>query len=200
MNPTDPTGAAPAPRAPDGGQSLRPFAIAALVAVVADVGLLAVTSKQVFAHYVTPTLPFVFVVFAAGARAAFADRRLKVALLALAAIVCVGGVEATLSISRRVDGRNGLAVHRAVARRVLDDCAAQARARADCPARLDFGFPAMLYTHGIFARVALATPIRWEANPNGFAYRLQKREDPPPPGAGAFPTTALGPVNLYRLK
>ena len=167
---------------------------------MADVGLLAVTSKQVFAHYVTPTLPFVFVVFAAGARAAFADRRLKVALLALAAIVCVGGIEATLSISRRVDGRNGLAVHRAVARRVLDDCAAQARARADCPARLDFGFPAMLYTHGIFARVALATPIRWEANPNGFAYRLQKREDPPPPGAGAFPTTALGPVKLYRLK
>ena len=200
VDPTNPTGAAPAPPAPDGGQSLRPFAIAALVAVVADVGLLAVTSKQVFAHYVTPTLPFVFVVFAAGARAAFADRRLKVALLALAAIVCAGGVEATLSISRRVDGRNGLAVHRAVARRVLDDCAAQARAPADCPTRLDFGFPAMLYTHGIFARVALATPIRWEANPNGFAYRLQKREDPPPPGATAFPTTALGPVKLYRLK
>jgi hypothetical protein len=196
----DPTAAATAPRAPDGGPSLRPFALAALVAVVANVALLAVTSKQVFAHYVTPTLPFVFFVFAAGARAAFADRRLKIALLALAAIVCVGGVEATLSISRRVDGRNGLAVHRAVARRVLDDCAAQAHALADCPARLDFGFPALLYTHGIFARVALATPIRWEANPNGFAYRLQKREDPPPPGANAFPTTALGPVKLYRLK
>lgn len=200
VNPTRANGGAPAPRASDGGQSLRPFAIAALVAVVADVGLLAVTSKQVFAHYVTPTLPFVFVVFAAGARAAFADRRLKVALLALAAIVCVGGVEATLSISRRVDGRNGLAVHRAVARRVLDDCAAQSRARADCPARLDFGFPAMLYTHGTFAQVALTTPIRWEANPNGFAYRLQKKEDPPPPAVGAFPTTALGPVKLYRLK
>jgi hypothetical protein len=199
VDPTDPTGAAPAPPAPDGGPSLRPFAIAALVAVVADVGLLAVTSKQVFAHYVTPTLPFVFVVFAAGARAAFANRRLKVVLLALAAIVCVGGIEATLSISRRVDGRNGLAVHRAVARRLLDDCAAQARPRADCPARLDFGFPAMVHTHGIFARVALATPIRWEANPNGFAYRLQKREDPPP-GAAAFPITALGPVELYRLK
>jgi hypothetical protein len=57
---------------------LRPFAVAALVAVLADVALLAVTSKQVFAHYVTPTLPFVFVLFAAGARAAFSDRRLKI--------------------------------------------------------------------------------------------------------------------------
>ena len=142
-----------------------------------------------------------FFVFAAGARAAFADRRLKIALLALAAIVCVGGVEATLAISRRVDGRNGLAVHRAVARRVLDDCAAQARAPRGLsrPASTS-DFLRRSYTHGIFARVALATPIRWEANPNGFAYRLQKREDPPPPGASAFPTTALGPVQLYRLK
>ena len=168
---------------------------------MANVGLLAVTSKQVFAHYVTPTLPFVFVVFAAGARAAFADRRLKVALLALAAIVCVGGVEATLSISRRVDGRNGLAVHRAVARRVLDDCAAQgARPSRTVP-------PA---STSDFLRCCTRTESSraWRSRrrsagrrtPNGFAYRLQKREDPPPPGAGAFPTTALGPVNLYRLK
>jgi hypothetical protein len=186
--------------ADDSGGSLRPFAVAALVAVVANVGLLAVTSKQVFAHYVTPTLPFVFFVFAAGARAAFTDRRLKIVFLALAAVVGAGGVEATLSISRRIDGRNGLGVHRAVADRVLSDCAAAGRARADCPVRLDFGFPAMLYTHGIFARVALARPIRWEATPAGFAYRLQKRDDPPPPGAAAFPITTTGPVNLYRLR
>jgi len=181
-------------------ESLRPFALAALVAVVADVGLLALTSKQVFAHYVTPTLPFVFLVFAAGARAAFADRRLRVAMLALAAIVCVGGIEATLAISRRIDGRNGLAVHRAVAERVLDDCAAAGRPIAACPARLEFGFMAMTYTHATFARVALGAPIRWEATPSGLAYRLQRREDPPPLGADAFPTTTIGPVRLYRLR
>jgi hypothetical protein len=182
--------------------SLRPFAVAALVAVVADAGLLALTSKQVFAHYVTPTLPFVFLIFAAGARAVFArrERRLQGALLALAAIVGAGGVEATLSISRRIDGRNGLAVHRAVARRLLADCAAAARPIAACPARLDFGFVGLTYTHGIFARVALATPIRWEATPNGFAYRLQKRDDPPPSGAAGFPITMIGPVNLYRVR
>ena len=183
--------------------SLRPFALAALLAVVGDVVLLAATSKQVFAHYVTPTLPFVFVVFAAGARAAFdspGNRRARLALLVLAAIVSIGGVEATLSISRRIDGRNGLAVHRAVARRLIDDCAAEARPIAACPAWLDFGFIAMIRTHGIFAHTALSTPIRWEPTPGGYAYRLQKREDPPPRGAAAFPITPVGPVVLYRLK
>ncbi len=160
--------------------------MSALVAVVADVGLLALTSKQVFAHYVTPALPFVFLLFAAGARAAFANRRLKVAMLALAAIVCAGGIESTLAISRRIDGRNGLAVHRAVAGRVLDDCGAAGRPVDACPARLDFGFIGMTYTYAIFARTALQTPIRWELTPSSFVYRLQKRADPPPPAAGAF--------------
>ena len=118
-----------------------------------------------FAHYVTPTLPFVFVMFAAGARAAFADRRLKIAMLALAAVVCAGGIEATLAISRRIDGRNGLAVHRAVAQRLLDDCAATGRPPVNCPARLDFGFMGMTYTHAIFARVALADADPLGGNP-----------------------------------
>jgi hypothetical protein len=192
--------AAAAAPPPTGGESLRPFAWSALVAVVADVGLLALTSKQVFAHYVTPALPFVFFLFAAGARAAFAQPRLKIAFVALAAIVCAGGIEATLSISRRIDGRNGLAVHRAVTRRVLDDCAAAGRPLAACPARLDFAFVGMTYTYGIFARTALGTPIRWEVTPSGLAYRLQKTSDPPPSGAAGFPITTSGPVNLYRLR
>ena len=190
---------ADAPDEADAEPSLRPFAIAAAVAVVADIGLLAVTSKLVFAHYVTPTLPFVFLLFAAGARAGMRNRPLRVTLLTLAAIVGLGGIEATLSISRRIDGRNGLGVHRAVAGRVIDDCAAAGRPLAACPARLDFGFVGMTYTYGIFTRVALAAPVRWEASPSGLAYRLQRREDPPPP-RGPFPITTIGPVNLFRLR
>ena len=148
----------------------------------------------------TPALPFVFLLFAAGARAAFAHRRLGVAMLALGAIVCAGGIESTLAISRRIDGRNGLAVHRAVARRVLDDCETASRPVEACPARLDFGFIGMPYPYGLVARTALQTPIRWELTPNSFAYRLQKRADPPPPAAGAFAITMIGPVNLYRLR
>jgi hypothetical protein len=181
-------------------ESLRPFAVAAVVAVVADTALLALTGKQVFGHYVAPAMPFVFVLFAAGARASFSDPRLRAAMVALAVIVCAGGAEATLMISRRIDARNGLAVHRAVAARVLQDCAAAERQPAMCSARLDFGFVGSTYTHAIFSRVALAAPIRWEATPRGFVYRLQKREDPSPVGADAFPTITIGPVSLYRLR
>ena len=111
-----------------GGRRATPsgFALAALVAVAGTVLLLGLTSKQIFAHYVTPTMP--------------------------------------------------------------------------CPARLDFGFVAMPSTHAIFARHALAQPLRWEHTAAGFAYRLQKRTDPPPPQAAAFPVTTVGPVNLYRSK
>ena len=154
-----------------------------------------------FAHYVTPALPFVFLLFAAGARAAFAHRRLKMAMLALAAIVCAGGIESTLAIlaaDRRPErpGRSpggGAAACWTIAR-------PPSRPVDACPARLDFGFIGMTYTYGIFARTALQTPIRWELTPSSFVYRLQKRADPPPLAAGAFPMTAIGPVNLYRLR
>ena len=103
-----------------------------------------------------------------------------------------------LTIGPTSSGRKGSAT--STARRVLADCAAPAPPPAVCSARLDFGFIASLGTHATFTRTALSAPIRWEATANGFAYRLQKREDAPPPGAGAFPITNIGAVNLYRLR
>lgn len=181
-------------------RAIGPYTAAALLAVIGDALLLGATRKRIFAHYVTPTLPFIFMLFAAGARRALGDPRLRPVLLALAVAFGAGGVEATLSISRRIDGRNGLAVHRAVVRRLLDDCAAAGRPPAACPARLEFGYFAVFYSHSIFSRNALAQPVRWEGGPGTFAYRLQKRADPPPPQAAAFPVTPVGAVNIYRLR
>ena len=180
--------------------ALGPYTMAALVAVAADMLFLGITRKKIFAHYITPVLPFVFVLYAAAARRALADRRLRPWLLVLAVGFAAGGVEATLSISRRIDGRNGLAVHRAVANRLLDDCAAAGRAPQACPARLDFAYFAVPYSHNVFAYHALAKPLRWERGPAGFAYRVQKRADPPPLQAAAFPATRVGAVTIYRLK
>jgi hypothetical protein len=189
---------------PGAGGRRRPvlgaFAAAALVAVVSDALLLGLTRKRIFAHYVTPALPFVFVLFAAAAQRALANRRVFAWMVALAVAFGAGGIEATLSISRRIDGRNGLAVHRAVAERLLRDCAAAGRTPAACPARLDFGYVGLLYSHAIFAREALGLPLRWERGPADFAYRLQKRADPPPSQAARFPVTLVGPVGIYRLR
>jgi hypothetical protein len=66
-------------------------------------------------------------------------------------------------------------------------------------ARLDFGFIAIAYIYGIFARAALKTPLRWEGGANAFVYRLQKRDDLSPPAASAFPRTSIGPVVGYRV-
>jgi hypothetical protein len=177
-----------------------PYTMAALVAVAADMLFLGITRKKIFAHYITPTLPFVFMLYAAAARRALADPRLRPWLLVLGVGFAAGGVEATLSISRRIDGRNGLAVHRAVAQRLLDDCAAAGRTPQACPARLDFGYFAVPYSHNVFAHHALARQLRWERGAAGFAYRVQKRADPPPTQAAAFPATRVGAVTIYRLK
>ena len=179
--------------------AVGPFTAAALIVVAADFLFLGVTRKRVFAHYVTPTLPFIFILYAAAARPALADRRLRPWLLALALMFGVGGVEATLSISRRIDGRNGLAVHRAAAHRLLDDCAAAGRAPAACTGQLEFGYFAVPYSHMVFAQHALVPPIGWGRG-TGFAYRLQKRETPAPPASAAYPVTNVGAVSIYRLR
>ena len=192
---------------------LGPFGWSAVLVVALDLAFLALTGKQVFAHYVSLTIPFVFVIYAnlyaslgegrAGGRA------LRALAIGLAAIFCAGGVEATRSISARIDGRNGLGVHRAVSARVLGDLAAAGRGPADQPVRLDIGFMANLSQYTIFTRYALRKPVRWEGSPDAFVYRLQKNEDPPPrvssmagpnPGGPAFETTRVGPVTLFRLR
>ena len=188
---------------------LGPFGWSAVLVVALDLAFLALTRKQVFAHYVSLTIPFVFVIYADLYRALgetrAGGRSLRPLAIGLAVIFCAGGVEATRSISARIDGRNGLGVHRAVSGRVLGDLAAAERAPGEQPVRLDIGYMANLSQYTIFTRYALRKPVRWgwEGSPGAFAYRLQKNEDPPPRASmdgPAFVTTRVGPVTLYRLK
>jgi len=179
--------------------ALGPFTMAALIAIAADSLFLGITRKRVFAHYVTPTLPFIFILYAAAARPALANRHLRPWLLVLAIMFGVGGVEATLSISRRIDGRNGLAVHRAAAQRLLDDCEEAGRAHPACTGQLEFGYFAVQYSHMVFGQHAVAPPIRWGWG-TGFAYRLQKRETPAPAAGAAYPVTNVGAVSIYRVR
>jgi hypothetical protein len=180
--------------------ALGPFGSSALLALALDVALLAGTHQRVFAHYVVAVLPFIFVLYAALGRRALRTPRFAAVVLALGAIFCIGGVEATLSISRRIDGRNGLAVHRAVARRFLNDCAAESRNPATQPVRLDADFTSSPYAYGVFARYALVPPIRWADGPGSLLYLLRRSEEPAPLGSDRFPVEPLGPVTLYRTR
>jgi len=186
---------------------LAPFVWSAAVALAADMLLLAVSGKRVFAHYVICVLPFVFVLYAALGRAVLDGPRspgggrmtVAAAVLGLALLVGAGGVEATLSISRRIDGRNGLGVIRAVTGRIFSDVAPPP-ARGLVVADLQFGFPALSSQYTIFARYGLKRPLELRRGGDVPRYRLQKREDPAPPSATGAPPEQIGPVELYRLR
>ena len=127
-------------------------------------------------------------------------RLLASIVLGLAILFCLGGIESTLTVSRRIDGRIGLGTFRMVSARVLTDLAQEGRAPAEQPVSLSFGFFNNGYAYGVLSRIALATPIRWDGTGARFAYRLQKPEDPLPPGSDAFPPTHGSSATLYRLR
>lgn len=197
-----PAGAEPAA---DRRARVGPFGWSALIAVCADALLLAAAGRRVFAHYVIAVFPFVFVIYAALAQATLeaspagrAYRAKLAALGALALVVAGGGVEATLSISRRIDARNGLGTVRAVSRRILADAT---MAGAVPTADLQFAFPATSYQYAVYSRYALDRPLDLRRGPNVPRYRLQRRDDPPPPNALlGSPEEQVGPVTLYRIR
>src|SRR5690606_15344449 len=88
------------------------YGAAFVAALLANMALLGLAQKQVFGHYVTNLMPFVFVAYAVLGRAALARRGTTLALCLAFVVFAAGGIEATLSVSRRVDARIGLAVHR----------------------------------------------------------------------------------------
>jgi hypothetical protein len=85
----------------------RIFLTAALVGLAANTALLGFAHKPVYGHYVDCLLPFYFVAFAELGRAV-TDWRGKWLVHGVAALVCVGGIDSTLWVSRELDARAGL--------------------------------------------------------------------------------------------
>jgi hypothetical protein len=165
------------------------FALAFVAALAANLLLLGATGKQVFGHYVTNLFPFVFVAFAAlGQR--ISDMRKPVAVLVLVCggLFCIGGVESTLSISRRVDGRIGLEVHRRTLEFIRAD--GQRDGDSDAPVRLDFAFRSSWYDWHMYATRAMNMPIHFDKN-GPRRYRLIENNKPL-----ALPADASGPFDV----
>ncbi len=180
----------------------RHFLWAFLAALAANLALIGLTGKQVFGHYVTNLYPFVFVAYAALGCAVFApgagSRRRSVAAraaaVAVAAVFCAGGVEATLSVSRNVDGRIGLEVHRRALAAI--DADARREGLENEYVRLDFGYFSSQYDWYTFATRAMNIKIHFDKRARRRVYRLQEHGKPPPPGARE--TVDVGYAVLYR--
>lgn len=187
-------------RAWKGERRVPVFLLAFLAALVVNMALLGLAGKQVFGHYVTNLFPFVFVAYAVLGRAALSEgrRALPVVVVVLGAVFCAGGVEATLSISRRVDARIGLEVHRKALEHIRTDGEREGLSQESV--RLDFGYRSSWYDWHIFATRAMQMPIHFDRRAQRRVYRLVEKHKPMPAGAARGEPVDVGHALLYRLR
>jgi hypothetical protein len=161
-------------------------------ALVVNMALLAVAGKQVFGHYVTNLLPFVFVVYAAlGATVGSMTARMRAVAFALGLTFCIGGAEVTLMVSRRVDARIGLEVHRRALEKIRQD--------GLVPVRLDFGYFSSTWDWAIFSSRAMGVPLRFDRAAKR-RYRLVEKHKPMAVGSYREGPFDVGHALLYRIK
>lgn len=174
------------------------FALAFLAALAGNMALLGLSGKQVFGHYVTNLFPFVFVAYAALGRAIVRPSILAAAAVLLAALFCVGGTEATLSVSRRVDGRIGLEVHRRTLEQIRNDGVADGLERESV--NLEFSYRSSWFDWHIFATRAMHMPIHFDRRASRRVYRLVEKDKPLPPGRTHGEPVDVGHALLYRMR
>jgi 4-amino-4-deoxy-L-arabinose transferase-like glycosyltransferase len=170
-----------------------PWLLAFAAALVVNMALLGLAGKQVFGHYVTNLFPFVFVVYAALGRVLDARTRMRAVIVALGLVFCIGGAEVTWMVSRRVDARIGLEVHRKTMERIGEDAAREGFDRV----RLD-SFLASNYDWAIFSSRAMGLTLRFDKNAPAHYRLVDKRKIP----AGRFKDGPIdvGHALLYRVK
>jgi hypothetical protein len=177
---------------------IGPFGGAFVVALVVNTLLMGVTAKQVFGHYVTCLYPFVVVAWAV--LFARVDGRWFVVAALCAGVVALGGVEATWSVSKNVDARIGLGVHRCAAGAIVDVAAAEGAPAG--PVRLDFrGLRSSAYDWQIFFRDALRTPVRLDARAQRLHFALTPADAPRPVDTrDGDAGVDCGAAHLWRLR
>jgi hypothetical protein len=175
----------------------RVFAVAAVVAVVANTALMGIAAKQVFGHYVIGLLPFALLLLAVVLRHARGC-----CALVLRACIVIGalvGVEATLSVSRRVDARIGLVVHRRASSVIAADADAAGVPQTEPIALFFVGLRSSHYDWQVFGTRALGLPWQFDQRARRRRYALTPVAAPAPPGA-VGDAVDVGHALLWRLR
>jgi hypothetical protein len=163
---------------------LGPAGAAAFIAVLANMALMGLAAKQVFGHYVTNLVPFMLTgiaVVVATTRTGLVQRLFLLAVL----VTCIGGVEATLSVSRHIDAKIGLGVHRCVTQAIVDDANSKGLPQTD-PVHLGFsGVRSSLYDWHLFATRAMNVPLHFDKRAPRRRFVLT---------AGTTPKRTAGPM------
>jgi hypothetical protein len=193
-------GPRPDARSVEEASHLKAFALAAVVAVVADMAFLAVSGKKVFAHYVQPILPFVFVLYPAALARIRGSTRAWLGVFCAVAIFAAGGAQSVVGVNRTVDARHGIRVKRAVLDHLFALRAAE-NAAAGESISLSFSFHAgHHYSYSILAHHGLGRRLHFDNNASRWRFRVQLSGEAPPsnlmPQSAVFST---GPLKVYRL-
>jgi hypothetical protein len=169
-------------------QRARIVVVAVASAVVANTALMALSAKQVFGHYVIVLLPWVFLLVATSLR--HARGRWRSTLVVCVIVSALVGIEATSSVSRHVDARIGLEVHRRAVAAIDADARARGINEAE-PVALSFvGLYGSRFDWQVFVTRAAHAP--WRLDP-----RARRRRFALTPLHAAAPSGAIGaPVSL----
>jgi hypothetical protein len=168
----------------------RPFFWAAFLGLLANTALLAFAHKRIFGHYVQALLPFYFVAFAELGRWAARSVRASIAVWGVALLVCIGGIDAAIWVSRTLDARNGLLTMR----RVIAAIEADQPDAFTIPIEFDFP-PGSTAGYNVLASLDSKRHVFFVL---GWQYRLILQGEPRPRGARLLLET--GPVALYRMR
>jgi len=173
------------------------------VGMVADIALMTLTRKPFYPHYLTPMLPFFFALVAALAHKMQTNIKLRRWCIALICIFCAGGLEASVSVSRNLDLRNGLATQRQVIDLILSDAqrenwpaGTQIGLRLGFPGYID-GYPVLLEeSYRSAFTISSAAKAVAENGPTPAYYLIQLSN-----GEGDARGRAIGnDLFLFRLK
>lgn len=175
----------------------RAVVIAAVVAVVANTALMGVAAKQVFGHYIITLLPFMLLLLAVSLR--HARGRWLTVLHVCVAVAALVGVEATLSVSRRVDARIGLEVHRRAGAVMAKDADAAGLPQSEPIALFFVGLRSSHYDWHAFGTRALSLPWHFDQRARRRRYALTPPQTPPPRGA-VGDAVDVGHAWLWRLR
>jgi hypothetical protein len=176
-------------------RSFRDFTVAITVSLLANMGFLYATGREVFIHYV-PLLPFVYLLYANFFSLAQASKLKQALAIAVAAIFIGGGVESAWTLSKRVDAKNGLSVQRQVIERIMADL--NGEGSLDTPVSLKFDFFSTLYPYRVLSTEEYGHEIKFSkrAELARLRYLLSDGKSSPPEGATAY---SVDDLTLYRL-
>jgi hypothetical protein len=170
---------------------------AAVVAVVANTALMGLAAKQVFGHYVIALLPFLLLLLAVALQQAHG--RLRLVLQVCVVVAALVGVEATLSVSRRVDARIGLEVHRRAGAVIAADADAAGLPQSEPIALFFVGLRSSHYDWHVFGTRALSLPWHFDQRARRRRYALTPPQAPAPRGAVGS-AVDVGHALLWRLR